>query len=307
MLPCENSSTAVCEPCGVRYRRRVQVVALEGCGVDVATVAEALDGDQDEAEALGLLHLAQGVFTVLVLTLTAPGNSRHRDRTRPGAPWCECTDVGGVDLAVWNGQQGDRWNRFIQDLRRHRLLGEIVQYFRAVEVQDGKRRLDGRGRQALHEHVLLRLDGVVQLDAALVDQLRRLAIAHGYGHELVVETPVISQDGRARLAAWYAAKYVSKATDVRGVVPWQRRHLGERLVDVVDERTGEVTRESRPRLSPSTYRTWTASRGWGCSMRLVKQRQREWAALTAHDLPHRDSEPAALTSIGQPADPVPDG
>jgi hypothetical protein len=259
-----------------------------GTGVDCATAAAAVDGDEDSLADLARLSHEQGVFSTLVVTVTAGSHiSRHRDRSRPDAPWCRCTPVGGVDLGDWNGSQGDRWNRFMQALRRSGLFGEgeHLQYFRAVEVQDGKRRSDGMGRNALHEHVLLRSRGVVRVDADLVDALRELAMDHGYGHEVVVERAAVSQDGRARLAAWYAAKYVSKAADVRSQVPWRRRFLGVKhgRAEVVDPLTGVVSEVAtvQERWSPRTYRTWTASRGWGASMAAVKIAQRDWARTVA--------------------------
>jgi hypothetical protein len=287
VLPCERGNEDHCAPCAGRYRRNVQRVALTGTGVDVDALELAIgdDGDPEQLVDLARLRDEQGVFTTLVLTVTAQGDRRHRDLTKPGAPWCPCTPAGGVDLAQWNGGIGNRWSRMLETLRRSGLLGEDVEYFRAVEVQDGKRRRDGRGRMALHEHVIIRAKGVVRLDAALVEALRDIAMHHGYGHELRIERPAVSRDGRARLAAWYAAKYVSKATTVRTEVPWRREYLGNKhsVAEVVDRETGEVRQVARveERWTPRTYLTWTASRGWGASMKSVKTAQRVWAQAAA--------------------------
>jgi hypothetical protein len=228
-----------------------------------------------------------GPGTLFMLTVTAPGNRRHRDLTADGRPWCECTSAAGVDLAAWNGEQGTRWNRFMQALRRSGLLGPDLQYGRAVETQQ---------RGALHEHVLVRSSVVVRSTPQLLAEVRSLAIEHGYGHEVRIDRPAVSEDGRARLAAWYAAKYVSKATDDRASIPWERRPV------LVDVETGEVVKES-----PATYKTWTASRGWGCSMKQVRAAQRLWArsgvdivSLAAAGSPPTVERPQVVARSGAP-------
>jgi hypothetical protein len=65
--------------------------------------------------------------------------------------------------------------------------------------------------------------------------------------------PIAAGDLRA---AGYVAKYVSKATDQRGEVPW----------DTVDSHTGEVVAVPEAR-----YRTWSASRGWGMTMKALRE------------------------------------
>lgn len=169
-------------------------------------------------------------------------------------PRCPCTGPAGTDVASWNARQGEMWTHLLRDLRL--LLGGL-EYFRAVEVQD---------RGALHLHLLVRLTAPVLVGRGLLQQVRALALRHGFGHSVDVQ-PVGSDGERsARLVAWYLAKYVGKAAGARGEVPWRRR-----LIREVDLLTGEVRARF---VGPSGYRTWTASRRWGSSMGAVKAAQR---------------------------------
>jgi hypothetical protein len=76
------------------------------------------------------------------------------------------------------------------------------------------------------------------------------------------------QPGDLRAAA-YVSKYVSKATDTRDEVPW--------VADVADESTGEV----RPMHTSARYRTWSASRNWGMTMKALREALREAAIRRA--------------------------
>ncbi|MCZ2810286.1 hypothetical protein O2W15_02450 [Modestobacter sp. VKM Ac-2979] len=116
------------------------------------------------------------------------------------------------------------------------------EYFRVVEVQK---------RGALHLHVL-----VWSSDPLSRDQVQRIALAAGFGCQ--VGLTLLSPQQHAR----YAAKYATKATDQRGDVPW--------AVDVVNTRTGEVSRGS----APARYRTWSSSRQWGLTVRDVRAANR---------------------------------
>jgi hypothetical protein len=143
---------------------------------------------------------------------------------------------------------------------------------------------------------LVRSSIVIRSTPQLLDAVRVLAIEHGYGHEVRIDRPAVSEDGRARLAAWYAAKYVSKATDDRSLIPWERRPL------LIDLETGEVVKQS-----PATYKTWTASRGWGCSMKQVRAAQRLWAqsgvdvvSLAAADPRAAAERPQVVARSGAP-------
>ena len=177
--------------------------------------------------------------TLLMLTLTAPGVQVHH---LPNGDPCPCTPPGGVALDEWNAGLGHRWNRFCQDLRR--MLGEQFQYFKAAEVQS---------RGALHLHVPIRL---VVGSTWNLPKIRRLAIAHGFGHSVDI-TPIRNEQGLR-----YVAKYVSKSASMRSSVPWRR----------IDQASGEL------RLTP-TFKTWSASRSWGQTMASVKAEQATWAQV----------------------------
>lgn len=174
---------------------------------------------------------------VYLLTLTAPGNAEHAYRGQR----CPCTAGTGlsdeVDLARWNGQMVHRWNRLHQALQRR--LGVRIDYFRAVETQR---------RGALHLHVLVRVSVPVRIRESM---LRAEAMRHGYGHSV----DVAKVDGER--AAGYVAKYVTKAADERGLVPYVHRVTGE--------------------FGPGRWRAWVASRRWGESMATVRGAQRAWA------------------------------
>jgi len=151
-----------------------------------------------------------------------------------------------------------------------------VQFFRAVEVQDGKRRSDGHGRGALHLHVMTW--SPTPLDLV---QLRTLALRAGFGHSVDL---AYCEPG-SRRAAYYVAKYVTKACDQRDDVPWH--------AETIDQLTGEVTR------GPVTarYRTWSTSRQWGLTMAAVRAEAAAYAASRAAALAET-AEADALALLG---------
>lgn len=235
---CSNHRESLCGPCATRYRRRVKSVAGEG------------------------LWRREGFH--YLLTVTAPGDRAHCKRagcqgdgeTCPHQR-CGCTPDGGVVLADWNPTAGKRWNTLRASISKHYRVK--LQYFRAVEVQDGKRREDGQGRGALHLHFL------VWSPRRLSDRtLRRLAIRAGFGHSLTLDP--LAPGSKA--AAEYVAKYVTKAADSREIVPW--------MGDVVDQETGEIFQEQvRP-----TYRTWSQSAKWGSTMAAIREAaRRKWSGV----------------------------
>jgi hypothetical protein len=154
-----------------------------------------------------------------------------------------------VQLARWNADHSGAWNRLRLALSR---MG-VASYFRGVEVQDGSSRADRRGRGALHDHVLLVVPAGVSLG---VEAVWRAALAAGYGCVLDLQ-PLESRQKAAR----YVSKYVTKAADRRELVPWFRER--------VDVATGEITEQTR-----ATYRTWSKSREWACSMAEVVEAAR---------------------------------
>ncbi len=205
----------------------------------------------------------EGGYTYL-LTVTAPGDDAHCKR--PGCRGrgdglgckherCPCTPVGGMPggLGEWNASHSKRWNHLRTLLRR---AHPDLEYFRGVEVQDGKR--GGSARGALHDHALV-------WSSTPLDErsLRRMAMAAGFGHEVDLAEVQLG----TKKAAYYVSKYVTKSADSREDVPW--------AADAVDVRTGEVKRVT----VAGRYRTWTQSRGWGRSMAQVRAAAGEYAAL----------------------------
>lgn len=173
-----------------------------------------------------------------LLTLTAPGAQEH---FLPNGEPCSCTRESNklddeIAVAQWNGECVHRWNRLRQDMER--ALGVTFQYFKAVEPQD---------RGALHLHVIVRFDQPCNVRLA---ELRRLAIGQNFGHSVRFD-PV-----RDERASWYVAKYVTKCSDERELVPYCHRKSGE--------------------VAPGRWRTWTSSRRWGESMGSVRASQRAW-------------------------------
>jgi hypothetical protein len=210
-----------------------------------------------------------------LLTLTAPSTRAHRRWTVRqsyvrGArrPECDCHD--GVNLADWNPSASACWNRLATAIRDRDIW---LQYYRATEVQDGKRREDGVGRGALHHHVVI---AAATLPPAEV--LQELALAAGYG--CVIDLRPVEDLADVDDVAGYVSKtlagYVSKSSgDGRLEVPW-RREVTE------DPTTGEAFDPPRRLHSLPTYKTHTQSRLWGCTVREVKahaQRQARRRAL----------------------------
>jgi hypothetical protein len=151
--------------------------------------------------------------------------------------------VGG--LGSWNASAGKRWNVLRGAISR---LYPGAEFFRAVEPQK---------RGALHLHV------IVWTPVPLVlKDVQRLAVAAGFGCVIDFEP---ASPGDTRQAA-YVSKYVTKATDQRGEVPW----------DVVDLETGEVEA-----VKDARYRTWSCSKGWGLTMKVLKAGIREAAQRRA--------------------------
>jgi hypothetical protein len=199
-----------------------------------------------------------------LLTLTAPGDAQHR--FAGGRLICRCTPAGGVDLPSWNASHSKRWNHF-----RTRLKQEVpaLQFFRGVEVQ---------ARGALHDHAMVW--SPVALSKA---HLREVAMDAGFGHSVDL-APVVPG---SKKAAYYVAKYVTKATDSRDDVPW----LGQ----VVDVETGEVTEA----IVPGRYRTWSMSQYWGMKMSRAREQAAEYARLKRFQLARLadDQAMAAVTAV----------
>lgn len=205
-----------------------------------------------------------------LLTLTAPPEDAHQawvpdwDRRTP-RPVCECHEATVGGLGLWNASASARWNVLRGALRR---LAPGLEYFRAVEVQE---------RGAVHLHVPLW--SPVPLS---VHEVQRLAVRSGFG--CVLDLQEVTDPERA---ARYVGKYVTKAADGRDAVPW----------DEVNEHTGEVVS-----VDEAAYRTWSSSRGWGMTMKVVREAIRQAAARRAASM----VEPVELVGVAVPA-PEPEG
>ena len=93
--------------------------------------------------------------------------------------------------------------------------------------------------------------------------VQRIGLKAGYGCVFDL-SPLDNPEKTSR----YLAKYVSKAVDSRGEVPWLRQTF--------DMATGEVTDHRTP-----TYRAGQSSRGWEVKMRDLKAMAQKAAALAA--------------------------
>jgi len=198
-----------------------------------------------------------------MLTLTAPGDSPHFIGRSNEV--CPCTPAEGINLHEWNSTASRAFNLFMTDLRRHFGQDVQVQYFKAAEVQK---------RGAIHFHLLLRFERPRHLKAT---EVRALAIHHGFGHSIQWDH-LEGEDGQAKVSA-YVAKYVAKAADQRAEVPW------------VDLETGEV-------ITGARYRTWTASRQYGDTMKDIRHRRREYAAARRAEFGSLETDPPASAPFG---------
>ncbi len=238
---CRSASEAICRPCSVRNRRRV--------------IARASDG----------LFRSHGFYVWLTVTAPSELGQHCKKKGCSNAPscghrLCDCTPVGGVDLAVWNAHLGVAWNRLMAALRDR--YGDI-QFMGGVEPQDGKRREDGQGRGALHRHVLAHMSRKIT-----IQELRRLAVQAGFGHSVELE---ILEPGSRKLQAKveYLAKYVTKGATLRPHVPWKK--MRSRQLARVNRSTGEVHTITEPYVSTdASYKAWTASRKWGRTMKELR-------------------------------------
>lgn len=256
-----------CSPCAARIRRRnARVVGT------------------------GIRHQAATGKRLWLLTLTAPGEREH-GRWSPAPfyvrgvrrPACACHE--GVELEDWNPRAGACWNRLRTSLTAR--FGR-VEFYRAAEVQDGKR--GGSGRGALHHHVVLAVDGVPN-----VLEVQALALAAGYG--CVIDLRAVEDVSAAEDVAGYVSKtlagYVAKSSGgARLEVPWR--------ADVADPDTGEVR---RLRTVP-TYNTHSQSRGWGCTVKAVKAANRDQARRRAAVLAALHGRPDAPPDPGGCSEPL---
>lgn len=264
---CRSHRSSRCSHCAGIYRRRVSRLVAHG-------IPDAVGDGRASRWHLGML------------TLTAPSFDEHRHFV-PGRPGdhgscrsCRRHAARYRTLGRWNADATGCWNRLRTALSRE---SDGLTFFRATEVQDGKR--GGRKRGALHFHVVVKWTKPVALQ-----RIHALALDAGFG--CVLDWRPI--DPGSRWAALYVSKYVTKSCDARGDVAWFR------VVQAVDEETGEVT--DRVRLA-ATYRTWSCSRSWGLTMaeitaevrraviRMREHRAEVAALVSACADPHAAEEP----------------
>lgn len=183
---------------------------------------------------------------VVFLTLTAPSEQEHH---LPSGDACPCSS-NCAPVGEWNAKAGQRWSWLVTYLRRH--VDPSMQYFRSVEVQ---------ARGALHFHCLVRLstNGLRRLLAMWRPRdphcpLRTLVVSRGFGHAIDLQ---VLDGSPAKIAALltYVAKYVSKAVDDRHDVPWT------------------PDPDAPEHHCRASYRTWTASRGYGKTMAELRRAQ----------------------------------
>lgn len=205
---------------------------------------------------------------VVFLTLTAPSEAAHH---LPSGDVCPCS-ANCAPIGEWNAQAGQRWSWLMTYIRRHIDAG--AQYFRATEVQ---------ARGALHFHVMMRLSpaGLRRLRAMWRPRdphcpLRALVVSRGFGHAIDLQTLDGSPSKLQRLSN-YVAKYVSKSVDARHDTPW---------VPDPDQPTSSTR---------ASFRTWSASRGYGTTMAELRRAQVAFMRSTG-------STPSPLWQRGGAAD-----
>lgn len=247
-MDCAQPLRAVCRDCGHQTFWRCNCSAAAKC-IDCAErrrklVARLVDLGTTDRLGRGYTYF---------LTLSAPGENDHRRwvQGKPGRnrPECDCHRVWEtMQRGDWNAQESANWNRLRTALSR--LSDGSLTYIGSVEVQE---------RGMLHRHIVLNVDRPL-----LPAEVGQLALTAGYGcvHDL---QPIQS----ASKAAWYISKYVTKSSGDRQNVPWR--------ADVVDEDTGEILRLD----TVPTFRTWSAARSWGYTLKGLREIARVQAQARA--------------------------
>lgn len=271
---CESPSRLVCIVCGQWHLKRcgrARASRCEYCAeehrLDVAAIGRS--GWTDRPQDRGYW-----------VTLTAPSMAWDRSQCLH-SPGVECSGTIGcvadpLELAAWHHGLGLRWSHFITLLRR---LGLDVEFFKTWEPQR---------RGALHAHVMMRVGAGVterRVRAAIRFASRRPWVNFGPQHKVEMidlsRSDSLSSDQQVARTAGYCAKYATKSADA--------------LVDV--QRLNTATGE----LSVGGFRPWSASRAWGDTMKLCKERRRQWASAGAAQLacaPGAAGAAGALTCNG---------
>lgn len=262
-IDCDRPLSVVCRECDARDVMRCnnhRASKCEPCSARYRVRVRRVAAD-------GMRAVREVPGHQYLLTVTAPAVEEHLqwvpgwDR-RSERPVCGCHGSAAGGIGLWNAGASACWNRLRTSLRR---LAPGLEYFRATETQK---------RGGLHFHIPLW--SPVPLS---VVEVQALALRAGFG--CVVDLDPI---GDVERAAGYVSKYVTKATDARDEVPW----------DTIDKATGEVVS-----VADARYRTWSSSRGWGMTMKVVRAAIREAARRRAEFLA---SLPVAVgEGLGEPA------
>ena len=207
------------------------------------------------------------------LTLTAPGEDvLPWDRTKcTHSPGIKCSgDIGCVceaqALARWHDDVAQRWSWFVTDLRRE--LKTDVQFFKTYEPQK---------REALHIHAMARAAGVTERRFRAA--VRLCARRWGFGPQSKCELIDLTNPVNAARKAGYCAKYSTKSAD--------------HLPDVV-----RVNSAGEIRIGG--LRSWSSSRQWGCTMKHLAERRRNWwlgADVSVIDGVDADAPPGAAGAL----------
>jgi hypothetical protein len=204
-------------------------------------------------------HMRAG-WDVGMLTITAPGENEHQGVNFVGGP-------RPAGVCPCTSQLADRglWNatagrrwNHLRTLLRREYPG--LEFFRAVEFQV---------RGLIHLHVIVA--SRMPLDLNLI---RSMALTAGFG---------CSTQWQPMANPRYVAKYVTKSLDQAPDAPWAS----------VDEHTGEVRSTACTRL-----RTWSSSRSWGLTMRMIQDHHRAEAAKRAAAQRDSYAEPSPLAADG---------
>lgn len=273
-MDCAQPLRAICQVCGDQTYWRCNCSASAKC----PDCAERRRRLLARLVDLGTTSRMSDGYTYF-LTLSAPGENEHRQwvqgKPGPNRPHCDCHRVWETQQrGDWNAEESANWNRLRTALSRF-AEGSLT-YIGSVEVQE---------RGMLHRHLVINLDRPL-----LPTDVGQLALTAGYGcvHDL---QPI----REASRAAWYISKYVTKSSGDRENVPWR--------ADVLDEETGEVQRLE----TAATFRTWSAARSWGFTLKGLREIARVQAQARAEHLAQlvpgspSDSQPQTTVSVG--ADP----
>ncbi len=238
VVRCGATRASRCEPCSTSHRK------------DVAYIGRS-----------GVSDSPTGFFFV---TLTAPGKdllpwdpdvcSHDRAVACSGDLGCR---VNLFDAAAWNYRMTQNWSWFVTYLRRElKRYGLTLEFFKAIETQE---------RGVLHIHAMVRVEGGVISRRRLREMVATCAREWDFGRQVDVQH-VQPGDGRemARKAG-YCASYISKSAD--SPAPCFIFEEG------IDLSTGEGVAVH----SWKGYRPWSASHGFGDTMKAIKHRRRNWA------------------------------